>query len=115
MESRISSIFYQQREARIFDFFNDFRQNLQARGDAVKLAASVIGNHYGSSTMVERPSRILCGENALDDDRSFPERANPRHVAPTECLALHRRVSVANPKYTPFRADNIRHVGKAAV
>src|SRR5205823_1101095 len=54
-------------------------------------------------------------EDAFDDNRAFPERTNPLHVVPGECLALHRSVRVTNPQYTRFGTDDIGHVGKAAV
>src|SRR5215469_9470380 len=65
--------------------------------------------------MVEGSPRIFRGENALDDDGPLPEGTNPLHVTPSKCFALHHAVRVANPQHTSFRANNIRHVGKAAI
>ena len=75
----------------------------------------MIGNNHSGSAMIERPLRIVCRENAFDYDRAFPERTNPLRVVPGEYLALHRSVRITNPQYTCFRADDIGHVGKAAV
>ena len=61
---------------------DDFRQDAQGRGSAIELSAAVIGDGDGSCAFIDGAARVIGGQNALDDDRTAPEFANPGEIAP---------------------------------
>jgi hypothetical protein len=64
------------------DRADDFGQGAQGRLNAIELAASVIGDGDGGGAFIDRAARVVGGEDALDDDGTAPELANPGEIAP---------------------------------
>ena len=61
---------------------DDFGQGAQGRLNAIELAATVIGDGDGRGAFIDRAARVIGGQNALDDDGTEPEFANPGEIAP---------------------------------
>src|SRR5215469_8164519 len=75
---------------------DDFRQDAKCRRGEIELASAVVGNHNPLSAGVDGLARVFGGEDAFDDDRTFPEIANPSDVVPEKSGTLDGGMRVTN-------------------
>src|SRR6185295_19625601 len=61
----------------ISDYLHHFRQNIERCGNAVELPSTVVRDHDGGCTVINRSPGIVAGENTLYDDRPVPNLADP--------------------------------------
>src|SRR5580704_16476447 len=88
---------------------NNIRQHAQRCGNTIELSTSMIRDYDGCRAMIERTLSIFCCEHTFNDDRPFPEIANPCHVLPEEGSSLHRSMRIANSQRTFFWKHNVGH------
>jgi len=116
------------------DGLDDLGQGAQGRGNAIELAAAMIGDGDGRGALIDGAERIVCGEDALDDNRTAPQFANPVEIAPGDggfgeggCniderhgtfardhdVGERRDASIAQKTHEPTRArEDLREEGK---
>src|SRR6202795_95288 len=64
------------------DGLDDFRQGSQRRGNAIELAAAMIGDGNCRGAFVDRAARVFSSKDTFDDDGAALQFANPAEVAP---------------------------------
>jgi hypothetical protein len=94
---------------------NNFGQSAERGGDAVELAASVIGDDEGGGAFVHGAAGIVSGEHTFDDDGAGPDFAEPAKILPSDDRGGESGGDVDERHGTFARLDNILKRRRAAI